>query len=405
MSPGSSVLVAGLDWPPETFLGRLIEGLLDGGTRVAVACADPPGPEWISRPGFEWIPQPRWNGPLARRLARAAAVSAAAIARGPREALDLDLSDGNTAAGRARAWFRLAPLLGRRADVAYFPWNAGAIAHLPIFDRFPGVVVSCRGAQVQVAPHNPRRAAIRDGLRESLSRATLVHCVSAAIAREAEVFGLDSAKAVVIRPGVDSSFFHPPVGSPQQDGVFRVVSVGSLIWRKGYWHALRAIRRMVDRTGADVEYRIVGAGPDRERVLFAAWDLGLADRVRAPGRMDPAGVRDHLWECDALLLSSHSEGIANAALEAMACGRPVVTTDCGGMPEAVADGVEGHVVGTRDSEGMARALEDLWSDPDRRRAMGAAGRRRVEREFTLERQVADFRRLFERAATHGRGDR
>lgn len=387
-----SILVAGIEWPPETFLVRLIDGLLRGGVRVTVASARRPGRQWRAREGFGWIRQPAWSAPLPERVARAAGMAVGALGRAPGEATRLARSGVG-----ARAGYRLAPLVGRPADVAYFPWNTGAIAHLPLFDRFRGVVVSCRGAQVQVAPHNPRRSDIRDGLRETFRRATYVHCVSRAIVEEAARYGLDPSRAVVIRPAVDATFFRPGRSGETSDGVFRVASVGSLIWRKGYEHALVALRRFVDRTGADVEYRIVGDGPDRERILFTAWDLGLEDRVRLPGRLDPEDVRRTLQACDVLLLPSHSEGIANAALEAMACGRPVVAADCGGMGEAVSE-AEGRVVPVRDPEAMARALEELWRDPARRRRMGAAARRRVLEAFDLEAQVAAFAELFERAA-------
>lgn len=392
-----SILIAGLDWPPETFIARLIRGLLDAGSPVTVASAVRPGPEWTSRPGFDWVSQAGWSGSVARRAGRLGAATARALVREP-AAVGAAVRGPGTVPARARRWARLAPLTGRSWDVAYFPWNAGAIAHLPVYDRFRGVVVSCRGAQVQVAPHNPRRAAIVEGLRESFRRASQVHCVSDRIAREAEALGLDPAKAVVIRPAVDVSAFRPRETPRDPDGVFRVVSAGALIWRKGYEHALVGLRRWLDRTGAAFEYVILGDGPERDRVLFAAWEMGLAPHVRLAGRVPPDEVRRTLQESDAFLLTSHSEGIANAALEAMACGLPVVTTDCGGMREAIDDGVEGLVVPLRDPDAVALALEDLWRSPERRRAMGAAGRGRVETGFSLDDQIAAFRALFERAA-------
>jgi glycosyltransferase involved in cell wall biosynthesis len=93
-----------------------------------------------------------------------------------------------------------------------------------------------------------------------------------------------------------------------------------------------------------------------------------------------------------------SEGLSNAALEAMACGLPVVTTDCGGMPEAITDGVEGFVVPLRDPHAMAKALSALASDVELRRRMGKAGRDRVLKQFTLGRQIEEFVSLLEDVA-------
>jgi glycosyltransferase involved in cell wall biosynthesis len=97
------------------------------------------------------------------------------------------------------------------------------------------------------------------------------------------------------------------------------------------------------------------------------------------------------------VLPSLTEGISNAALEAMACGLAVVTTGCGGMREAVTDGVEGLVVKTRDIAGMAAALERLAKDSRLRRRLGEAARAAVSKRFSLVRQTDEFLRLYNEA--------
>ena len=76
------------------------------------------------------------------------------------------------------------------------------------------------------------------------------------------------------------------------------------------------------------------------------------------------------------------EGLGIVLLEAAACGLPVVAGDSGGAPETVQDGRTGHVVGGRDPDALARALTALLADPDRARAMGTAGRRRMRRDWS-----------------------
>jgi glycosyltransferase involved in cell wall biosynthesis len=281
------------------------------------------------------------------------------------------------------------------ADVAYLPWTATAVEHPEVFDRGLPVVLSCRGAQVNVAPWNPDRAALRDGLPAAFARADAVHCVSDAIRGEAEAFGLDPAKAAVIRPAVDLARFSPsppPGGTP-----WRLVSVGRLQWRKGYEYALLAVRRLLDQ-GREVTYEIVGEEADGLATRHAVHDLGLVDAVTLTPPQDRAAVADRLRAADLLLLPSLSEGIANAALEAMASARPVVVTDVGGMVEAVEDGVEGRVVAVRDPAAMAEAVEAVLADAATARAMGRAGRAKVEAAHDLTRQVADFARLFAEVA-------
>jgi glycosyltransferase involved in cell wall biosynthesis len=139
---------------------------------------------------------------------------------------------------------------------------------------------------------------------------------------------------------------------------------------------------------------IIGDGPEHQRLLYTIQDLGLEGSVRLRGRLSPTGVRQRLQAADAFLLSSLSEGLSNAALEAMACGLPVVTTDCGGMREAITDGIEGLITPVRDAAALALALERLWQIPDLRQRMGEAGRRRILSDYTLKRQIDQFVDLF-----------
>jgi colanic acid/amylovoran biosynthesis glycosyltransferase len=282
-----------------------------------------------------------------------------------------------------------------KADLLYLPWTATAVEDPELFERGVPVVVSCRGAQVNVAPWNPDRAALRDGLPAAFDRVDAVHCVSDAIRDEAAQHGLDPAKATVIRPAVDLTRFTPsdPPGGPTA----RLVSVGRLQWRKGYEYALLALRRLLDR-GLDVAYEIVGEEADGLATRHAVHDLGLVDHVTLTPPQGREAVAERLAAADLLLLPSLSEGIANAALEAMACARPVVVTDCGGMVEAVTDGVEGRVVPVRDAEALAEATAAVLADPTAAVAMGRAGRAKVEAAHDLQDQVSAFADLFGRVA-------
>lgn len=395
------VLFAGVKWPPETFLARLIRGLAGQGLRVTVATWGPPDAAWRSMPNVDFLYTPSWSGSMGARLLRLGDLMGRAALRSPAAAgRTLAAARAPDASMRAteRA-YRWLPFAGRRWDVIYFPWNATAITYAPLMEMAPSVI-SCRGAQINVSPHNPDRAALRDGLRDTFARAAAVHCVSEAIRDEAARYGLDPAKAVVIRPAVDVEVFRPGVARdsyPVPGGVFRVVTTGAVIWRKGYEYALMGVRQLVER-GVPIRFDIIGTGDETQRLLFTIQDLELGDRVRWLGRLPTAEVVSHLQAADAFLFSSLSEGIANAVLEAMACGLPVVTTSVGGMGEAVRDGVEGLLVPTYDASASAGALECLWHEPGLRARMGAAGRARVERDFRLDDQVAAFADLFRRIA-------
>jgi glycosyltransferase involved in cell wall biosynthesis len=98
--------------------------------------------------------------------------------------------------------------------------------------------------------------------------------------------------------------------------------------------------------------------------------------------------------CDVVVLTSASEGTPVTIIEALAAGRPVVATRVGGVPDVVEEGETGFLVRPRDTHALAERLEILARDPERRAAMGAAGRERTLDRYAGERLVADMDSLY-----------
>lgn len=376
------LLVIGVQWPLETFLENLLRGLAAAGWSVTIASRRPLGR--AARP-LRRLPIPA-EGALAALpfLPRMAAT----LLRKPRQALSLVRGR----ADKARQLQLLLPLLARDFELFYFPWNGAALDYLPLFELGIPTLVSCRGSHVQVSPHNPERRHLRRDLPRLFAAATAVHGVSREILQEAAAFGLDLDKASVIHPAVDPAFFSPAAPPRRAGRPLRLAATGSLIWRKGFEYALRALAELL-RRGLAAHLTVIGEGQDRQRLLFAVDELGLHGQVELAGRRPPAAVRDLLRSSDVFLLPSVSEGISNAALEAMSCGLPVVASDCGGMNEAIEDGRSGLLVPPRDPRAIADAVERLAGDPEWAAALGQAARRRVERTFGLDSQIAAFDRL------------
>jgi len=393
--PPLRLLVVGSSWPPQTFLGRLLRGLSAAGVRVRIAFTRWPNQDWFHRAGLKTFKTRDWSGSRITRVAWLAWLAARAAFVSPR-ALRIFWRHARRQKSRSamlRTLNRLLPYAGVSCDVLYLPWNSAAIDYLPLFELGKPVLVSCRGSQVNVAPHNPRRR-VRGGLPETFEKATAIHCISESIEVEATRYGLDVRKSRVIRPGIDPDFFSPPPEPREPSGPIRVITVGSLVWVKGTTFAIEAMRRVVD-AGVDVTLSIVGDGPEKQRVLFAIDDLGLRDHVRILGRLPPIAVRDELRRSDIFVLPSLSEGFCNAAIEAMGCRLPVVMTNCGGAREGVTDGVEGYIVPVWDPAAMADAIVRLAREPGLRARMGQAGRERVLRDFTVSRHVREFLELLE----------
>ncbi|HEX4347315.1 MAG TPA: glycosyltransferase [Vicinamibacterales bacterium] len=151
----------------------------------------------------------------------------------------------------------------------------------------------------------------------------------------------------------------------------------------------------------DVDLLLAGGGPLQDTLEELARSLGIRQRVHFLGIRDD--VPDVLRASDVFSLTSVSEAASLTLLEAMGTGLPVVVTDVGGNPEIVADGETGFLVPRGDAGAVAAALMKLLADPATARSLGAAGRRRVEERFQLDRTIGTYYSRYAAAAARLRG--
>lgn len=169
-----------------------------------------------------------------------------------------------------------------------------------------------------------------------------------------------------------------------------VLAVGRLSPEKGFDILVKACARLAPER---VAICIVGDGPQRTDLKGMVESRGMEEHVRLVGYV--AAVDPWYQAADVVVAPSRLEGQGLAALEAMAWETPVVASRVGGLPEVVDDGVTGLLVAPEDPDALAQAIEELLRDTSRARAMGRAGRRRVEERFRLEdmiRRIADLYR-------------
>jgi glycosyltransferase involved in cell wall biosynthesis len=163
-----------------------------------------------------------------------------------------------------------------------------------------------------------------------------------------------------------------------------VGNVAALTDHKDHRTLLEAAARVLAER-PETRFLVLGEGELESALRAQARALGIAGHVVFAGFR---GDVDRLLPCfDVFCLSSHMEGLGTSLLDAMAFGRPVVATAAGGIPEAVEDGVSGHIVPVRDPASLARALVRLLGDERLRQEMGRGGRRIYEERFTSERMV------------------
>lgn len=381
-----TIMIVGIKYPPETFIQRKINGLVASGFRVKV---------WADSQDFkntdtDNLKVKRIPNTYIERiiyllmlvmLRPQRFLSLRSICRKNKETLKYTLFH----------LLILSVFAREKADIVHFEWNIAAISYKYLAEWLNcRMTISCRGSQIHILPLQPQYTHLNEHLKLSFERADAVHCVSQAICKRAMEFGLPSSKASIIRPAVDPEFFYPPRQKEiTKSGVLTIVSVGSLIWLKGFEYLLLSMK-ILEQQNIDFQLFIIGSTKEKQRALYTIHDLNLESSVHLLGKLAPETVREYLQEADMFVLSSLSEGISNAVLEAMACELPIVTTDCGGMREAVSDETEGFVVPTRDPDAMTNAIIRLASNPELRIRMGQAGRKRILTEFTLAKQAKQF---------------
>jgi glycosyltransferase involved in cell wall biosynthesis len=192
--------------------------------------------------------------------------------------------------------------------------------------------------------------------------------------------------AIDRQPRVDA---HAELWLPS--GAPLVGNIAALAPHKGQKFLVSAAARVV-RDLPDTRFVIVGEGELREPLERQIRDLGLERHVLLTGfRPDALGLMKSL---DVFVMSSLTEGLGSAILEAMACERPVVATRAGGIPEAVSDGETGLIVPPHDDAALAAAIVRLLRNPDLRDRYGQAGRQRVTAAFSIERLVEGTAKVY-----------
>ncbi|MEU8974055.1 GT4 family glycosyltransferase PelF [Streptomyces monashensis] len=203
--------------------------------------------------------------------------------------------------------------------------------------------------------------------------------------------GADPQAIRTVYNGVDPAAFPPAgpePGAPTLSWAGRVDPIKDL---ETLIQAFALVRAEIP----EARLRLFGGTPRggeayRERCEALAADLGHADAVTFEGRVDD--IKDAYAAGNIVMLSSISEGFPFTLIEAMSCGRATVSTDVGGVREAVGD--TGLVVPPRDPARMAAAVLELLGDPERRGRMGEAARLRVIDQFTLRRTIDTFRSIY-----------
>ena len=229
---------------------------------------------------------------------------------------------------------------------------------------------------------------------------------SALIADMIEKDGIAHDRIAVVHEGVNISqidkiarvdahaAFFLPLNAPL------VGNIAALVPHKGQKHLVAAAARVV-RLVPDARFVILGDGELREPLERQIKELGLERHVILGGfRNDVLGL---LKSFDLFVMSSITEGLGTSILDAMACGKAVVGTRTGGIPEAVADEATGLLVPPHDEGALAAAIVRLLQDQPLRARLAASGRQRAAEYFGVDRMVSETLAVYERFRAAGNG--
>jgi glycosyltransferase involved in cell wall biosynthesis len=258
-------------------------------------------------------------------------------------------------------------------DAQFFYPDGPAAARIARALGLP-LAVKARGADIS---YWGRRGYALKPMREAAEQAAVLLAVSEALANDMAALGLPRDKIRVHYTGLDRDLFHPldrlecrrgaaaHFGFELPPGAPLLATVGALIPRKGQEFVVRALARV-----PQAHLLLVGKGPDLGKLQRIADAEGVAGRVHFLGSLDHTMLPVVLSAADAMVLPSASEGLANAWVEALACGCPVVLTDAGGARELMTRPEAGRIV-ARDPGAIAGAVEALIAEPPQREAVAS----------------------------------
>jgi D-inositol-3-phosphate glycosyltransferase len=291
-----------------------------------------------------------------------------------------------------------------RPDVAHAHfWTSGiatqvAAKHLnlPAVQTFHTLGVVQRRHQGAQEPSPQERMRLEATLARS---ATWVAATCTDEVFELVRMGRSRARMSVVPIGVDLDLFTPEGPKAPRGEYHRIVTVGRFVPRKGFDVVVRALPAL-----PNTELIIVG-GPDESqmnsdaearRLCDLADELGVADRVRLYGSVAREDMPAILRSADVVACTPWYESFGIVALEAMACGIPVVASAVGGMLDTVVHDVTGRLLKPKQPADVADAINHLLRDDFLRQSLGAAGRDRARARYSWDRIAADTLRIYDR---------
>ncbi|QYJ20031.1 glycosyltransferase family 1 protein [Achromobacter sp. ES-001] len=224
-----------------------------------------------------------------------------------------------------------------------------------------------------------------------------------------ELYGADPRRIEIVPCGYDAAEMAPRPAAASRaalgwdDSAFTLLQLGRMVPRKGVDNVIRALGRLRHQHGVNARLCIVGGNsdsadeastPEIGRLRRIADEEGVAQWVKFTGRRHRDQLATYYSASDVFVTTPWYEPFGITPVEAMACGKPVVGSDTGGIRSTVVHGKTGFLVPPRDPDALAQRLAELAADPQLRARMGEAGRMRARRLYTWKRVGQDLMSVY-----------
>ena len=372
----------------ETFFRNKIKGLMDSGFEVTLFVVDNRSNEKMA---CTIIPFPNYyiHNKIAvfwHSLVQLISNSKTAI-----KLYNLGKKDGLSAKKSVRMVFLNSHFLNQKLDWLHFGFGTLALGRENVAEAIGAkMAVSFRGFDIGIYPIKHKNC--YSLLWEKTDK---IHVISDDIKELVVKSGFTNLQKIIkICPAINVNFFKNTVISENKEAL-QITTVGRLHWKKGLTTSLEALA-IVKQKGIRFQYRIIGSGPEKEKLQFAVHQLGLTNEVIFVGKLNPDEVKIELQKATLYLQYSHQEGFCNAVLEAQAMGKICIVSDAEGLTENVINNVTGFVVPKRNPLSLATAISAFVALSDEEKELiSNTAVNRVKSEFNLEDQTAKFIKFYE----------
>jgi colanic acid/amylovoran biosynthesis glycosyltransferase len=230
-------------------------------------------------------------------------------------------------------------------------------------------------------------------LVDLVSSTALSITVSGTMKRDLVKLGCEEKKLAVNYAGIDPDKFRFKLHSIGGSKI-KLLMCGRLNWKKGFEFGIDAFA-MALKKFPNLQMKIIGDGELKKVLAKKISSLGLSDRISMAGELPPAEIPVQMNNADIVLAPSLSEGLPNVIKEAMASGVPVIATNVGGIPEIVKEGQNGFLVERKSPDSIAKRISDLIESPALYEKFSRSGRKAVEDNFDVKKQMAKIEALYE----------